>query len=105
MICSVSEGATEAVVTCASLDDASTSLQNALDQLAATGMGECYWPEGVGEYRWVFRRVNDKVRVAVLWSGGTITGWEHVFWGETDLERFVAEARGELARVAAAAEA
>ncbi len=97
MICAIS-GKTEATVTCADFEEAAAGLQNALDQTAATGLGECYWPEGVGEYRWVFRRVDSNIRVAVLWSEGTMTGWEHVFWGEEPLDAFLQQATAELAR-------
>jgi hypothetical protein len=57
-------------------------------------LGECFWKEGGGEYRWVFRRDGESVRVAVLWSAGVMTGWEHVFWAECPV--------GEVAKLTAA---
>ena len=60
------------------------------------------WVEQGGEYRWMFRRVDDRLTVVVLWSSGTITGWQHVFRGECGFEAFVAQAREAVGRVAAA---
>ena len=65
----------------AALDD----LITAIASVEANGMGECFWLEAAGEYRWVFRREGENVRVAVLWSAGVMTGWEHVFWAECSI--------------------
>ena len=99
MICTIAEDGSEAVVTARDLGDAAGALSKAIDSVAASGIGECYWPEGVGEYRWVFRLSGDQIRVAVLWSTGTMTGWEHVFWAECDYSSFTAQARAELRAV------
>ena len=44
------------------------------------GYGECFWPgvEG-GQYWWMFRRDAETLEVAVMWSRGGASGWEHVF--------------------------
>ena len=55
---------------------------------AALGHGECFWHEAAGDYRWLFRREGSAMRVAILWSAGTMTGWEHKFWAECDAEEF-----------------
>ena len=96
MICAIASGESEAVVTSAEFSDAAAALSKAIDELESGGTSECYWPEGVGEYRWVFRRVEDRVRIVVLWSTGTMTGWEHVFWAETGYDPFVAQIRAGL---------
>jgi hypothetical protein len=36
-----------------------------------------------------------------MWSSGTITGWQHVFRAECDLEWFAGRVRGELERIRA----
>ena len=105
LICTVGDDNSEAVVTAAELEPAVAGLTAALLSLESGGTGECYWPEGVGEHRWVFRRVDDQVRVAALWSTGTMTGWEHVFWGEAGYVEFLATARQEITRILAAANA
>jgi predicted enzyme related to lactoylglutathione lyase len=45
----------------------------------------------------MLRREGDRVRIAVLWSTGALTGWEHVFSSETDFGAFAAEIRSQLA--------
>ncbi len=105
LICTINDEKIEAVVTAGDLDAAATAFAAAIAALEAEGLGECYWLEGVGEYRWVFRRVDDQVRIAALWSTGTMTGWEHVFWGESDYVEFLASVRQEITRVSTAASA
>jgi hypothetical protein len=100
MICSISDGSSSAVATASDFGRACDDLASAIDALDRNGIGECYWPEGAGEYRWVFRRDGDRVRVAVLWSAGVMTGWEHVFWTECGGADLIASARRELVRVA-----
>jgi hypothetical protein len=51
----------------------------------------------------MFRRAGEKVRIAVLWSAGTLTGWEHVFWPECDFEAFAGQVREEVRGIRAAA--
>jgi hypothetical protein len=103
MICSVTDGSQSAVVTAAAFVKASSDLWDALDQLEARGLGECYWAESTGEYRWVFRRNGENVRLAVMWSIGTMTGWEDVFWAEWPANGFLAQVREELLKTRALA--
>ena len=60
-------------------------LRGAVEKLTHAEQSEVWWQETAGEYRWVFRRIDNAVRVAVMWSVGTVTGWEHVFWVECPL--------------------
>jgi hypothetical protein len=96
LTCDVAHGAESAVVTASDRPQAIAGLTAALDTLERNGIAECYWHEGGGEYRWVFRRENSIVRIAILWSTGTLTGWEHVFFGECDRDEFVTLVRREL---------
>ena len=88
LVCAIAEGSEGATVTASDLPEAAAGLLAAIETVKTSGMSECYWHEGGGEYRWVFRRMDDDVRIAVLWSAGTLTGWEHVFWAETNLAEF-----------------
>lgn len=88
LTCDLADDRTAAVVTASDTEQAKAGLIAALDKLRDTGVAECYWHESMGEYRWVFRRDGDAVRVAVLWSTGTLTGWEHVFWTECEASAF-----------------
>jgi hypothetical protein len=99
LTCDLNDGATNAVVTASNMPEAQTSLATAIDAVLSRGLGECFWEEACGEYRWVFRREQDKVRVAVMWSTGTVTGWEHVFWSETDVNTFAGAFRSALETV------
>jgi hypothetical protein len=89
--CELADGQTNAVVTASDRPEAVAALADALDALAANGIGECFWHEAAGEYRWVFRRNGESVRIAVMWSSGTLSGWEHVFWTGCDMASFAAD--------------
>jgi hypothetical protein len=102
LTCDVSNGPETAVVTASDRLRAITDLSTAIDALERNGIGECYWPEAAGEYRWVFRRIGERVRLAILWSTGTMTGWEHVFWVESHLELMINLLRTEMDNVPAA---
>lgn len=60
----------------------------AVESAVDSGVGECFWPEAAGDYRWLFRHEGGAMRVAILWSMGTLTGWEHRFWAECDAQEF-----------------
>src|ERR1017187_10225416 len=81
--CTLTDGKVTATPS-ASTDDATEELLGALDAAARKGVGECFWPRAAGVYRWLIRREQNAARLVVLWSTGTMTGWESVFWGECD---------------------
>ncbi len=96
---------TEHTTTAESTDIAAglQALSEALDALETDGFGECFWFTSAGEYRWVLRRHEvDRVRLAVLWCGGVMVGFQHVVWHEMPLIELTANLRTELARMAAA---
>ena len=75
-----------ATVTSSDSDSAVSDLRSAVESALSDGQGECFWPEATGEYRWLFRSEGNTMRIAILWSMGTLTGWEHRFWAECDVE-------------------
>lgn len=96
----LTKGKSRATATSSSAAGAMADLAAAFEDTARDGCGECYWPEGGGDYRWLFRRTGPRVSVVVLWCVNPVTGWEHVFWGETGWEEFQQTLRGALARQA-----
>jgi len=98
LICTVEDGRLPVTVT-ASSPDAAAHLQAAVDDAIRDGIGECFWQEGAGEYRWVFRREGATLRVVVLWMSGVLTGWETVLWTECDPEPFRKQVCAEVARL------
>ena len=100
LVCTLADGSSSAVVTASNFGHACGDLAAALDALEKNGIGECYWAEGGGEYRWVFRRDRDRVRVAVLWTTGVMTGWEHVLWSECPYAELLSSVRHALASAA-----
>ena len=96
IVCTVRHDGSEVVITASDAVRAAGMLSKAVEQLAESGTSECYWPAETGDYRWVFRRVGGDVRIAILWSTGTLTGWEHVFWAECDRGDFLQQAREQL---------
>jgi hypothetical protein len=103
LIGTLSDGRAEATVTASDVPAAVGDLLVALHDAELDGRGECFWEEGGGEYRWMFARHGDKVRLAVLWCAGTLTGWEHVFWTERPFDELAATLRGEIGRLGVAA--
>lgn len=99
LTCALADGEDQATVTAANLAGAAGDLAAALRDTAADGCSECYWMEGGGEYRWVFRREGDKVRVVVLWSAGTLTGWVHIFSSECELDALTSQVQDGLDRL------
>jgi hypothetical protein len=51
----------------------------ALDAVASEGYGECFWPEPTGQYWWMLRLVDQRLEVAVMWTAGGASQWQHVF--------------------------
>lgn len=105
LTCAVSDGSTNATVTASNLPAAAVDLISAIENANRTGCGECFWHEGAGDYRWVFRRDGGRMRVAVMWSQGTLTGWEHVFWSECDAEPLMGVLLAEFERAGVAVHA
>jgi hypothetical protein len=77
-----------ATVTGSEAGPAITDLRLAVESAVTDGLGECFWHEATGEYRWLFRREGGRMRIAILYSMGTLTGWEHRFWAECDAGDF-----------------
>lgn len=98
VIASLSRGPAKATVTSSTAAEAIADLAAAFDDTLRDGCGECYWPEGGGDYRWLFRRNGPIVSVVILWCANPVTGWEHVFWAETDWDSFQSTLRGAIAR-------
>jgi hypothetical protein len=98
VVANLTSGASRATVTSSAAAEAIAGLAAALDDTAREGCGECYWPEGGGDYRWLFRRKEQKVAVVVLWCSNPVTGWEHIFWTETAWEELEPTVRSALAR-------
>jgi hypothetical protein len=96
-ICTLTDGETETVVTTSDAPSAGRALLDAIASVADAGVGECTWAEPGGEYRWLFKREADQLAVVVLWSSGTLTGWQHVFRTEAEAGPLLARLRAELA--------
>lgn len=96
LVCSLTDRDESATVTASNLG-AADELLAALADARDSGYGECLWEEQAGQYRWMLRRDGERLTVVVLWSTGTVTGWQHVFRSEDDFEAFASSVRRELA--------
>jgi hypothetical protein len=101
LVCHLADERSTETVT-ASNPEAAGDLRAALDGAIREGCGECYWIEGGGEYRWMFRREQSTLRIVVLWSTGAFTGWEHVFYAECPVIEFEQRLAVEFAKIEAA---
>jgi hypothetical protein len=88
VIGTIAEKGSKATVTGADRVAAIAELREAVDSALDHSIGECFWREPLGDYRWLFRREGGAMRVVVLKSAGTLTGWEHCFWAECDAREF-----------------
>lgn len=91
------EGGAPAIVTASNLN-AADDLLAAIEDARESGLGECFWEEQTGEYRWMLRTTGQEATVVVLWSTGVVTGWEHVFRGACTLDWLSARIRESLAK-------
>jgi hypothetical protein len=82
----LSDGKATVTLSASNNQDAAADLLAAVDRATAEGVAECFWPRASGMYRWLLRRDRNRARVVVLWSAGTLTGWESLFWAECDWE-------------------
>ena len=82
--CTLSNGRVTAHATASKVEDALADLAGALENAGGKGVGECFWPRESGAYRWLIRKEGERGRLVVLWSIGTMTGWENVFWAEDE---------------------
>jgi hypothetical protein len=87
----------EAVIAVHEPGAALSALAEALDRVDSDGLGECCWEQPTGNYRWVFRKNGERANVALIWSAGVVTGWEHIWWGEVEWAEFSRESKAQIA--------
>jgi hypothetical protein len=84
----IAHNGAQATVSGSDQASAMEELRVAAESAAAYGHGECFWHEAMVDTRWLFRKEGDTMRVVVIRSTGTLTGWEHCFWAECGVEEF-----------------
>ena len=100
VVCRVRDAGNEAVVSAGDAVNASLELLAAIQDAEESGYGDCLWQEPTGDYKWMLRRNGDSVTVAIMWSSGVVTGWQHVIRGDTDFAPFAEQVRTQLAQLA-----
>lgn len=98
LACTLVDGETRGIARASNIEQAAAGLLNALDDVEADGTGECFWPRESGVYRWLIRRQQEGVQLVVLWSAGTLTGWENVFWTTCEWAPAASAIRSEVMR-------
>jgi hypothetical protein len=74
------EGTEHATVSVSPARAGVESLVRAFDAALAGGYGDCFWPgRPGGQYWWIFKREAETMEVAVMWTRGGASLWEHVF--------------------------
>ncbi|MGJ5817333.1 hypothetical protein [Paludibaculum fermentans] len=100
LVCTFHDGASTTTACAADGPIALAALREALEALERHGEAECFWLLATGEYRWVFRRMGARLRLAVLWCESVAIGFQHVVWAEDNFESFTTMLRSELSRYA-----
>lgn len=103
IVCDMSAAGEHAIVTSSDGAPAAQLLLNALDAARDEGYGECLWREGNGEYWWILRRNGMDLTCVLLWSRGTLTGWQHLLRSDIPFDEFAAAVHHGLARLSFAA--
>ena len=104
LVCNLADESNTGVVRATNAQEAIDDLTGALDNVAAGRTGECFWLRESGDYRWLIKRTGENVRLVVLWCTGAMTGWENVFWADTEWAALEPAMRAELGRVTTFAE-
>lgn len=99
LTCLLADEAGRAVVTASNMPAAADDLLAALRSADRGEVGERFWQEGGGQYRWLLRRRQESVEVVVLWSTGTVSGWENVFWRECAFGSFARSVGEQIERI------
>lgn len=103
IVCTIQDAGNQAFVTAGDAVNASLELLAAIQDAADDGYGDCLWQEVAGDYKWMLRRNGETVTVAVMWSSGVVTGWQHVIRGDTDFDDFAEQVRTALAQLGSVA--
>lgn len=96
LVATFAEGGHAALATASNVPEAADDLRAAVLAAETAGYGECLWLETGGEYRWMIRRYGARATLVVLWSSGTLTGWQHVARAEGDFEWLAGRLRDEI---------
>jgi hypothetical protein len=103
VVCDIGADGEHAIVTSSDGPSAAQELVGALQAARDEGYGECVWHEGNGEYWWILRRDGADLTCVLLWSRGTLTGWQHLLRADTPFEEFAGAIQEGLARLSFAA--
>jgi hypothetical protein len=98
LVCALDSAGSRTAIVATDARQAALDLLAAVDAAEIQGCGDCYWRQPAGEYRWLLRRDGPRLRLAILWMTGVLTGWEHVYQGESGFEEFVRDVRSQLRR-------
>jgi hypothetical protein len=99
------DGVNRAFLSASYLSDALGDLTNAvIALLRGAQRSTCSWQEEPGEYRWVFDREDERLRIDILWFEDTFSheleGKGKLFYStECELRRFACQLRDQLSRL------
>jgi hypothetical protein len=99
LICDLSDPEGRHTITAYDGRAAAGELLGALATARSQGLGECFWQEAEGNYRWVFRVEGERMKLSVTWSSSVAVGWKHVLWLETEVAELEGSIRRQLAAV------
>jgi hypothetical protein len=97
------DGVEQALLTASYLSDGLTELVDAVNALLqGREESRCAWQEEPGEYRWIFARRGDHLKIDIRWFGDTFSTesderGQPVFSSECSLLRFAMQLRDQLA--------
>lgn len=75
---------------------AQAELIAAIEDLETGISSECYWRDDACDYRWLFRKEGERLKLAILRITGVCPGYQHVAWAEEDASELIFRLRSAL---------
>lgn len=98
LLCRLEDSDGSHLISSSQAGEAQAELMAALEDLETSSSSECYWRDDACDYRWLFKREGERLRLAILRLTGVCPGYQHVAWTEEDAAPLLAEIRTALQR-------
>jgi hypothetical protein len=102
LLCHLEDADGAHLISSAAAGSAQAELIAALEDLESSPSAECYWQDDACDYRWVFKREGEHLKLAILRLTGVCPGYQHVAWTEEESTPLLASIRTALQSVSPA---
>jgi hypothetical protein len=99
LLCRLEDADGPHLISSAGAAPAQAELIAALEDLESSASAECYWQDDACDYRWVFKREGEHLKLAILRLTGVCPGYQHVAWTEEPASALLSTLRTALSNV------